>query len=461
MKYRSTRNKSFLGCSASQAIRQGLAEDGGLYVPEAWPSRSIDLDICTQGADKKFSVFAARVLAPFFRGDILEPYIPEICERAFQFQIPLRELNSQVSVLELFCGPTCAFKDFGARFLALCLEKLSSLESGSDSRPNMVLVATSGDTGGAVAAAFSEFTKIPVAILFPKGRISKRQEAQLTGWGPQVQAFAVEGSFDDCQRIVKEAFRSEAWQSRFQLISANSINLGRLLPQMAFFAYASCLAKARHQTSTGFIIPSGNLGNAVAALWAQQLGFPIREIVFAHNANQTVPIFFASGVWQPAVTQSTLANAMDVGIPSNFERVLDLFPKLEDLRERASAISVSDEEINETIRQGPTQWGQVWCPHTATAVFVVNKHLGIGKEVNGIVGHSKAGRHKQNSENTWVVVATAHPAKFESIVEPLVGRKIEVPASLQALLEKPSQVQIIGPSLECLSEYLLKVSDVV
>lgn len=409
MKYVSTRSKS-KPVIASEAIRQGLAPDGGLYVPEKWPV--IDLD---QLKDLEFPQFAARLLAPFFADDPLEKFLPEICRRAFDFPLVIKKMSDDHSILELFHGPTCAFKDFGARFLALCTEKIE------DPRKNerLVLVATSGDTGGAVAAAFKSLTKIPVVVLYPKGRISQRQEKQLTVWGSQVRAIAVEGTFDDCQRIVKEAFLSPNWQKKHQLISANSINLARLLPQMAYFAFARLKSK-----DASFIVPSGNVGNATAALWAQHLGFSIRQVVLAHNANKTVPNYFNDGKWDPQKSVDTLANAMDVGNPSNFERIHHLFPDIQLLKERAAAFSVSDEQIRETIKTSFSKQNLI-CPHTATAEFV----------------------RSQLSAGHWVTVATAHPAKFETIIEPLIGQTVEVPKGLSDLLSQPSVSITIGPTL--------------
>lgn len=416
MKFRSTRKRA-APVSVTQAIDLGLASDGGLFVPETWPERKPiciqDFSLPEKGSSSDSSsiaTMAAKVLAPFFDGDPLAGHLEAICQRAFNFPIPLRDLESQCSLLELFHGPTHAFKDFGARFLALCMDAIAA--EGffkKDPRQKMVLVATSGDTGGAVAAAFSELTKIPVIILYPATGISARQEAQLITWGPQVKAFAVRGSFDDCQRMVKEALQNQEVKNKFNLLSANSINLGRLLPQMAYFAYASSLYQRNHQARIpGVIVPSGNSGNGTAALWAQYLGYPIAKVVFAHNANRCIPDFFITGQVREQATIATLANAMDVGMPSNFERVLDLYPNFADLKEKAAAVSVSDEEIKKTIKEAYEKWGQVLCPHTATAVYA----------------------WRQWADTDSILVATAHPAKFESVVEPLLKLQMKIPTNL-------------------------------
>lgn len=423
MKFVSTRGKS-PACLVSDAIQQGLAPDGGLFVPESWPP----LEISPGWSQLKFSEFATKVLTPFFTVDPLESKLGEICKQAFNFPVPLEKLDDTTSVVELFHGPTNAFKDFGARFLALCIDALPA----PSAKERMVLVATSGDTGGAVAAAFHDCTKIAVSILYPKGLISPRQEKQLTVWGNRVKAFAVDGSFDDCQKMVKSAFLSEKWQQKFQLISANSINVGRLLPQMAYMAYTGLRYQQLRQHLPGFIVPSGNIGNSAAVLWARRMGFPIGPVIFAHNANTTVPNYFQTGVWSPQTSISTLANAMDVGAPSNFERVLHLFPKPAELKKLVSAYSVSDEQIRLTIIDGFQKWGKIYCPHTATAMAL--------REMQ---------RAKDENQH-WIVVATAHPAKFETIVEPLIKQKIEIPANLEAVLNKPSASEDISSDLQSL-----------
>jgi len=421
MKFISLRGQS-QPCSISEAILGGLASDGGLLVPDSWPQFKVN----PAWANLDFYEFAALILAPFFAGDALATRLNEICRRAFDFAVPLKNLDQSRSILELFHGPTGAFKDFGARFLALCCDAIPDPRA----KDRLVLVATSGDTGGAVAAAFFECTKIPVGILYPKNGVSFRQEKQLTVWGDRVRAFSVHGSFDDCQSIVKQALAEGSWKTRYQLISANSINLGRLLPQMAYFAYASLKYKVQHGIDPIVIIPSGNMGNATAALWALYLGFPLRKVLFTHNANRAVPNYFDTSVWNPQATIPTIANAMDVGNPSNFERVRKLFASDVELKKVASAISVSDEEICRTIKAANEKWGEVVCPHTATAIFA------------GL----------QLSDANWIAVATAHPAKFESIIEPLLGKTIAIPENLQLLLSRPGKNYEIEATLRSLEK---------
>jgi threonine synthase len=404
--------------SISSAIDAGLAPDGGLYVPELFPQY--------QGG----SFDIVETLAPFFEGDPLAPYLKEICENALNFPIPLRKLTGKFSgtaVLELYHGPTAAFKDVGARFLAECQSRLHQ-----DQRT--VLVATSGDTGGAVAAAFFGRKNFNVIILFPKGMVSARQLQQLTCWGGNVKAFAVKGTFDDCQRMAKEAFADPWWKSNTTLTSANSINIGRLIPQMTYYARASIEYQKEFGKSPGFIIPSGNLGNAVAALWAKKMGFPIGKIIMATNANKSVPDYLRTGVNTPHTTINTLANAMDVGNPSNLERAIDLYPNIEDFRKDVESFSVSDEEIKSEIIEGAKE-GNIWCPHTATAAHV-------RKTLNG---------------DAWIMVSTAHPAKFETIVEPLIGKTVEIPNELASLLSKPSHYEEIDADLKAIPKSALKL----
>ena len=418
--------------SFGAAVLQGLAPDGGLYVPLSWPHLAPpDFDGVSE-----LPAIAGRLLAPFMEGDPLARELAPLAAEALDFPAPLVPLapDGRLSVLELFHGPTAAFKDFGARFLAGCF---GCLRQGAE-RPLTILVATSGDTGGAVAAAFHQRPGVEVAVLFPKGLVSPTQERQLTCWGGNVRSLSVRGTFDDCQRLVKEAFREAALATRTQLSSANSINLGRLLPQMVYYAAASLATWRAHRERASFIVPSGNLGNALACLWARRIGLPIGEVVLAHNANRTVPDFLASGEWRPRPSVATLASAMDVGDPSNMERLRALHAGIEELRAAVSAVSVSDDEIRARIVAGYRQFGQIWCPHTATAAEAWAR---LPPEAR--------------RERRWVLAATAHPAKFREIVEPLIGRTVPVPETLAKLFARPAQcveIDADGRALRALLE---------
>jgi threonine synthase len=427
MKYRSTRGQS-PAVTFGAAVAQGLAPDGGLYMPEAWPSLSMaDFD----GAHTLPEV-AEIFLRPFVAGDPIAPQLGAVVREAFDFPAPLNPVNADgtLSVLELFHGPTAAFKDFGARFLAASLARIRT----ETSRPLNILVATSGDTGGAVAAAFHRRPGILVSVLFPKGLVSPTQERQLTCWGDNVHAYRVSGSFDDCQRMVKEAFVDPGLKARFELSSANSINLGRLLPQAVYYAATSLAVHRQSGQRPNFIIPSGNLGNSVACVWAKTVGLPIGRIILAHNVNRTVPDFLATGNWQPRPSVATLASAMDVGSPSNMERLRALFPDVAQVREAVQAASVDDEQIRRRIAEDFRKYGKAWCPHTAIAAEVYAR----------LAPEERAG-------GRWVLVSTAHPAKFHEIVEPLIGQRIEMPESLAKLFSRPVSCADLEPTLAALS----------
>ena len=397
------------------AIAQGLAPDGGLYVPSQWP-RFSPQDF---PADLPLAQFAARFIEPFVAGDPLAGELPAITAEAFNFPAPVVPLDAagRLAVLELFHGPTAAFKDFGARFLAACLTRLRAAAE----RPLQILVATSGDTGGAVAAAFHKRPGIEVTVLFPKGLVSPTQEQQLTCWGDNVRSFAVRGTFDDCQRMVKEAFLDGDLRQRFDLSSANSINLGRLLPQAVYFAATSLAVWRKHREKASFVVPSGNLGHSVACLWAQRTGFPIGELVLAHNVNRAVPDYLETGEWRPRRSIATLACSMDVGDPSNMERMRALFPEVAAMRSALSAAVVDDDAIRARIRAGFERYGQVWCPHTASAAEAYDRLAA-----------------DQRAHGRWTLAATAHPAKFREIVEPVIGVPVAVPDALAKLFARPA-----------------------
>lgn len=408
----------------ADAIRSGLAQDGGLFVPETFPS--IDLNSFTP--DLSFPRFAHKVLEPFFVGDILETQVAEFCDRAFNFPLPLKPVNANTFILELFHGPTLSFKDFGARFLAEALNFLS------DTQKTTIMVATSGDTGSAVAASIHLKPNLQLIILYPEGKISARQEHQMTCWDDNVHALAVKGNFDDCQTLVKKAFQDREWNQRLRLSSANSINIGRLLPQISYYASTSFEFYRQTGEAPGFIIPTGNLGNATAAYWAKMLGFPIREIVLSTNANVVLPDFLQTGEFRPRPSLTTLANAMDVGNPSNFERLQNLFPNFSTFKQEVSALSANDEDIRKTIQTFYQEYRILICPHTATACFA----------------------RQSLSEKPWIVVATADPCKFNDMIEPLLKVKVPLAESLQVMLEKPIQRISVEANLNAIKQLLKK-----
>ncbi len=430
MKFISTRGNA-PAVTFGSALTQGLAPDGGLYMPEAWPS----VPLSAFDGVQELSDIANVMLRPFVAGVAIAAEIADITRDAFNFPAPLNEVTAdgRLSVLELFHGPTAAFKDFGARFLAASMQRLRA----GASRPLNILVATSGDTGGAVAAAFHRRPGIVVSVLFPKGLVSPTQERQLTCWGDNVHSFRVGGSFDDCQRLVKDAFLNPGLRARFDLSSANSINLGRLLPQAVYYAATSLAVYRQHGVVPNFIIPSGNLGNSVACVWARKLGLPIGRIVLAHNANRTVPDFLKTGDWKPRPSVPTLASAMDVGAPSNMERMRALFPDIDAVRGAVRAEGVSDAEIQARIKSDFDNYGKVWCPHTATAAEVYARMSPV-----------------ERADARWIMVSTAHPAKFREIVEPLIGQRIEMPETLAKLFSRPVSATELQPDLAALTRAL-------
>ena len=430
MRYFSTRGAGPV--SLDDALRLGIAADGGLFLPEALPSfRLKDFDEA-----QTIPEVAHVLLQPFFSGSSLVDDLDAILAETFSFPIPATPLpatDRDVSLLELYHGPTVAFKDVGAGFLAACLSRLE----GDIENPLTILVATSGDTGGAVAAAFDQRPGMRVVVLFPDGRVSERQAHQLCCWSDNVISLKVQGAFDDCQALVKGAMADPSLSRQHRFSSANSINIGRLLPQSTYYADASIRHFRRTGREPGFIIPTGNLGNAFACIMAREMGLPIGPVILATNANRTIADYFETLEWLPRASLQTLASAMDVGDPSNMERLRHLVGEADVLREQLGVLSVTDEQIEASIRQDFRDFGFATCPHTATATHAW-RHL----------DPELADRHD------WILVATAHPAKFETIVEPLIGTEIPVPPELSALLSRPARSISIEPTLASLAKVL-------
>jgi threonine synthase len=423
MKFVSTRGTApAVGLSA--AIRGGVAPDGGLYLPEAVPQAALG----GVGGDAPLAEFAAAMLAPFFAGDMLEEALPRICAEAFDFPAPLvrpDSANAGRHFLELFHGPTGAFKDFGARFLLGCFDRLRE--------PLTVLVATSGDTGGAVGCAAEGRERVRTIILYPRGRVSAFQELQLTCWDSPVAAVEVDGDFDDCQRLVKAAFADPALSSAHHLTSANSINIGRLLPQMAYLGHAAQRLFEETGVKPGLVIPTGNLGHGFAAVYARAMGLPIGPILAVTNENRTLGDWAETGDYRPRPSVETIANAMDVGAPSNFERLEALGPELGAIR----VDRVDDAAICARIEAEHAATGYVLCPHSATAAEAYAR-LDAGAR----------------AERPWILAATAHPYKFAETVEPLIGAPIAPPPALQAILGRASRKRPIPATLEALASVL-------
>ncbi|MCH8906432.1 MAG: threonine synthase [Candidatus Heimdallarchaeota archaeon] len=414
MKYQSTRNPN-LKFSLTDAIRSGLAPDGGLFFPESIPEVNykefLQIDLIHN--------FAHKFLKPFFDSDPLMESLFDICKETLDFTIPLNEVGTDFVFLELFHGPTGAFKDFGARFLAACFSRLG--------RPLTILVATSGDTGSAVASALHNVKNLTGVILYPKDKISSFQEKQLITWDNNILSLRVNGDFDDCQSLVKEAFSDQKLSSEFSLTSANSINIGRLLPQMVYYAF-SCMKYLKMRSKIpSFIVPTGNMGNVLACILVKKMGFPINDIIISTNENRVIPDYFDTKQFKSAPSITTIANSMDVGGPSNMERYLFLLDQFgPDIEESIRAISVSNRQIRAIIQKVDKEWNYICCPHTATAVFAwENIHV-----------------------DNAIIVATAHPSKFLDEIRDLLDKDIEIPDQLKRALTKPSKFTDISVLLK-------------
>jgi threonine synthase len=421
------------------ALLAGLAPDGGLYVPETI-ERMSEAEIARL-PQRTLTEVAYRALRPFTRDDLDASTFEAVVVEALNFPIPLIEVEPQVYALELFHGPTLAFKDVGARTMA---RLMAAVDTGD--QPLTVLAATSGDTGSAVAHAFHGVPHTRVIVLYPDGRVSPTQEAQLTMFNAEVgnvRAFAVAGSFDDCHRMTREAFGTSWLRERVRLTSANSVNIGRLLPQMVYYFHAIAEVGRRAGGAGGLprtvvCTPSGNFGNLTAGLMARRAGLPVSRFVAATNVNDVVPAYLDTGRFEPRASVPTIANAMDVGDPSNFERMLWLYGgDREAMREDITGSRHTDEEVRATIRRVYDERGYLLDPHSAIAYRGLTEYLGRVSQV-GQVGQ------------VGIFLATAHPAKFREVVEPVVGRAIETPGPLADALARPRHILRIDASLDAL-----------
>ena len=415
------------------ALFTGLAPDGGLYHPVDPPDLA-GLIPSLEGL-ASFPEVAAAACALLLSPDIPEDRARALAANALTFSPVLRRLDDRVLLLELFHGPTCAFKDFGAQFLAAAMESLLERKS----RRIQILVATSGDTGSAVAHAFHGRANIDVVILYPSGRVSDLQEKQLTTLGGNVHALEVQGSFDDCQRLAKEAFQDPALRSRLRLTSANSINIGRLVPQCLYYFFAGTRRAEIGGAAPTICVPSGNFGNLTAGVYAWRWGLPVRGFIAATNVNDIVPAYLKSGRFKPRPSAQTLSNAMDVGNPSNFERLQETFKgSWEGMAARIEGCSISDERTLETMRSVHAEHGVLVDPHTAVGCAAARDHLAAGGA----------------GDEQVVVLSTAHPAKFSDIVEKATGVVPAMPERLARCLTLPKQALQVGTTLGELSGFL-------
>jgi threonine synthase len=432
MTFASTRDPS-LTADFRQAVLAGLAPDGGLYHPTEQPDlNSLFLGLNPQSS---FVETATTVVERLF-GDTFGAETSEVVRRAFPFAPELKPLSDQIDILELFHGPSCAFKDFGASFLASAMETFLA-DSGERA---VILTATSGDTGSAVAQAFHDRPNIEVVILYPSGRVSSLQEQQLTTVGGNVTALEVAGSFDDCQRLAKDAFVDKDLRRAVPLTSANSINIGRLLPQALYYIYAFGLLRAKMISEFYFCVPSGNFGNLTAGVLAWSWGLPVSGFIAATNINDVVPDYLRTGNYVPRSSIRTIANAMDVGDPSNFERLLAIFDSdHEAISTLVSGVVATDEQIRATMRRVFDETGMFVDPHTAAGIHGARTFL----------ADEGAG------DATIVTLSTAHPAKFVEIVEDVCGVRPDLPPALETAFHREKHSVPIAADGAALKQYLL------
>lgn len=432
MLYFSTNDNAPLA-SFKEATINGQAPDKGLYFPEAIPllPESFIRNIETYSNES----IAYDVIRPYAVASIPEKVLKNIVEETVNFPIPLVGINEQISSLELFHGPTLAFKDIGARFMSRCLGHFVH----DQPKKVTVLVATSGDTGGAVAHGFYDVPNVEVIILYPSGKVSTVQEKQLTTLGKNIHALEVNGSFDDCQQMVKDIFASAADFENLFLTSANSINVARWLPQQFyyFFAYKQWKEKGRPPVVS---VPSGNFGNICAGILANASGLPVQHFIAACNANDVVPTFFQTNVYTPKKAVATISNAMDVGNPSNFVRILEIFEEeVEDLKKMVSSVSVNDDETRATLKKVYDASSYLLDPHGAVGYYALENYL------------------KQHPGEKGYLVETAHPVKFFDVVEPIIGESIAIPEIVQEQLKLEKKAQLMENSTEALRDFLMKI----
>ncbi|WP_298487077.1 threonine synthase [uncultured Maribacter sp.] len=424
-------NKQAPNVSFKDAVIKGIAPDKGLYFPES--ITPLPASFFENIESLSNTEIAFKAIKQFVSSEIPEDRLKGILDTVLDFNFPVVELNEDTATLELFHGPTMAFKDVGARFMANCLGYFSE---GEDNEVT-VLVATSGDTGGAVANGFLGVKGVKVVILYPSGKVSDIQERQLTTLGQNISALEVDGTFDDCQAMVKNAFLDSELLDKMQLTSANSINVARWLPQLFYFLFAYKEAKSKGKEIV-FSVPSGNFGNICAGLVAQRLGMPVKQFVAATNVNDTVPEFMRTQEYSPKPSTATISNAMDVGDPSNFIRIRHLFKdNFQDLAKNLSSYSFTDEE-------------------TKKAMVAIYKDSEYTADPHGAVGYLGLKKYQKENPNTFgIFLETAHPVKFLDIVEETMDVKIPIPSQILKVMDKEKVSHKIG-TYEELKSYLLQ-----
>lgn len=426
MKYYSTNGK-VTPVSFRDAVIKGLPEDNGLFMPESIPQLSEGFIKSLQ--NKNLEAIAYEVARPFVDTDIKESALQQIVSETVNFDIPLRHIHDQVYSLELFHGPTLAFKDVGARFLARCL---SYFYKDSEEKIT-VIVATSGDTGSAVANGFLGVKNVDVVILYPKGKVSELQEKQLTTLGQNITALEVDGNFDDCQKMVKSAFLDRDLNKKMTLTSANSINIARLIPQSFYYFWA--FSQLDNTKNVAFSVPSGNYGNLTAGLLAKAMGLPIKHFIASSNANDIVPAYLKTGEYKTYASKQTISNAMDVGNPSNFYRMSDLHGNSwKKIKSTISGVSFDDNTTKEAMKSVYQQYNYTLDPHGAVGYLGLNNYL-------------------QNTDSTGIFLETAHPAKFKDVVDEVVGN-VDIPERLKSCLDQKKVSIEMSKSYDQFREFL-------
>ena len=427
MKLYSTNNRN-LEVDLKQAVLQSLAPDRGLYMPKNIPvlHKSLIQNL------EQFSIqeIAFHVCSALFEDSIGANDLMEIIQKSITFPAPVVPIAPNISTLELFHGPSLAFKDFGARFMA----QLMAYYNRGEKNEITILVATSGDTGGAVASGFYNTPGIEVVILYPSGKVSEIQELQLTTLGKNITTCEIEGTFDDCQKIVKSSFLDEDLNKKYNLSSANSINIARLIPQSFYFfeAYKQKLT----DKELVVCVPSGNFGNLTAGLLAEKMGLPIKHFIAATNVNKVVPEYLQTGEYNPIKSISTLSNAMDVGDPSNFVRIKELYPSLEKMKSKIIGAWYSDDQVKEAILEVYKTYNYTLDPH-------------------GAIGYLACKDQLSKQLNEYIFLETAHPCKFMDTVESSIQDEIDIPESIKALREKDMFKQKLPNNFEAFKDWLL------
>ena len=434
MEFYSTNNKNNIA-SFGEAVLKGIADDGGLFMPVELPKLPANFFQDISGLS--FKEISFTIAINLLKDDLPVEALSKIIDSAISFDAPLLKLDEQISVLELFHGPTLAFKDFGARFMA---EVMSYLNKDED-KEIIILVATSGDTGSAVANGFLNADGIKVVLLYPSGRVSKIQEQQLTTLDQNITALEVDGTFDDCQRLVKQAFADASLKEHVTLSSANSINIARLIPQS--FYYFNAYARTENKNLPFFVsVPSGNFGDLTGGLFAYRMGLPISKFIAAVNANDVFPKFLETSVFEAKPSIRTLSNAMDVGNPSNFARILDLYNhNYEEIKNDIYGAGFSDIDTIGAIKEVFSKYNYMMDPHGAVGYLALKKFLA----------------EKNQNKCNGIFLETAHPSKFADIVEKVLNKKIEMPDSLQTCLIKKKKSIKISKEYKDLKNFVLSI----